>query len=214
MVLLGWGLLRFLRESDGTQGQDGTHVSSIPEVTRDVKEEPPERIELGQQEGPPRAEPEQAAIAKPVTWATPEDAAAELFSLAMRNDREALERILIELTNSDRRIRKIALEAVIQFGDRSATDYLRELAQRTEDPEEKAALEEAIEYLMLPSLTEVLSQRQGNVKLGELFRAHPSPGLTNQVPRRERIRRSAGSLGPRQVSVPDRFGPVTPPAEQ
>jgi len=87
----------------------------------------------------------------------------ELNALAMNNDTESRDTILSELrTNSDRTIRAAALEAAIQFGDRSVVPPLQEIAAQTEDPEEKQKILEAIDYINLPSLTEYLA-------------AHPAP---------------------------------------
>ena len=84
---------------------------------------------------------------------------AELNDLAMSNDTNSLNTILSELNNSDKEIRKGALEAVIQFADRAAIPRLQEIADRTEDNTEKTALLEAIDYLKLPSLTEYLRKK-------------------------------------------------------
>ena len=84
---------------------------------------------------------------------------AELNDLAMNNDTNSLNTILAELNNSDKEIRKGALEAVIQFADRAAIPRLQGIADRTENATEKSALLEAIEYLKLPSLTEYLREK-------------------------------------------------------
>ncbi|TAK97199.1 MAG: hypothetical protein EPO07_13770 [Verrucomicrobia bacterium] len=86
-----------------------------------------------------------------------EQRVAELMDLAMNDDANSLSAILTELTNPDKRIRKGALEAAVQFGDRTITPRLQELAAQTEEAEEKAALLAAVDYLNLPSLTEYLA---------------------------------------------------------
>lgn len=86
---------------------------------------------------------------------------SELEDLAMDNDSSSLDVILSELTNADPEIRKAALEAAIQFGSRDAIPKLAEVASQTDDPEEKKALTDAIEFLKLPSLTEVLAANKG-----------------------------------------------------
>ena len=94
----------------------------------------------------------------------------ELQSLAMNDDSASLQSILEELNNRDPQIRQAALEAVVQFGSRDAIPRLQDAASQTEDPHEKAALADAIEFLKLPSLTEVLAQRNGEparVKTGK-----------------------------------------------
>jgi hypothetical protein len=98
--------------------------------------------------------------------AAPEDAhqayvdqrSAQLMDLAMTDDRGNLDTILSELSNRDPEIRKAALEATIQFGSRDAIPKLADAASQTDDPNEKAALADAIEFLKLPSLTEISSQ--------------------------------------------------------
>lgn len=87
---------------------------------------------------------------------------AELDALGMERDAGSLNTILSELENPDKEIRKAALEAVIQFGDRSAITRLQEIASRTEDAREKVDILDAIELLQLPSLTEYLAERRAN----------------------------------------------------
>lgn len=89
---------------------------------------------------------------------------AELATLAMNDDVASLNSILSELDSPEREIRKGALEAAIQFGDRSHTiPRLSDLLAQTDDSLEKAEIAEAIEYLKLPSLTEYLGQRREEV---------------------------------------------------
>ena len=84
---------------------------------------------------------------------------AELMALAMNNDSNSFNAIWGELFNKDKAIRAGALEALVQFGDRSAVPRLRDLADRTADPDEKASILSAADYLELPTLDE-LSARQ------------------------------------------------------
>jgi hypothetical protein len=81
-----------------------------------------------------------------------EQRVAELMELAMDDDPNSLAQILAEMTNSELEIRKGAIEAVKQFGSADAIPKLKETAARTEDPSEKAALAEAIEFLSSSSL--------------------------------------------------------------
>jgi HEAT repeats len=87
-----------------------------------------------------------------------EQRSSQLMDLAMNDDRASLDTILSELTNRDPEIRKAALEAAIQFGSRDAIPKLADAASQTDDPNEKAALNDAIEFLKLPSLTEINAQ--------------------------------------------------------
>jgi hypothetical protein len=123
---------------------------------------------------------------------------AELDALAMNNDSASLEIILSELHNPDRRIRKGALEATIQFDDRAAIPRLKEIAAQTEDEDEKEEILKAADYINLPSLTEYLAQQQAQ---------REALGLTNPPPR-PRTNRPARNLPPRQ-SLPAR-PPVVP----
>jgi len=85
----------------------------------------------------------------------------ELGDLAMKDDVASRDVILSELQNPDKAIRAGALEAIVQFGDRSVVPRLEQLAAQTADAEEKAALLEAAEYLKLPSLSEFLAAQKG-----------------------------------------------------
>jgi hypothetical protein len=84
----------------------------------------------------------------------------ELMILGMQSDIVSRDTILSELRNSDREIRKAAVDAAIQFSDRSVVPRLKEVAAETQDPAEKAELLEAIEYINLPSLTEYLAEQR------------------------------------------------------
>ncbi len=95
---------------------------------------------------------------------------AELNALAMKSDTTSRDIILSELQNPDKAIREGALEATIQFGDRSVLPRLQEVADQTEDADEKKALLDAIDYLKLPSLTEYLASHPAE---------RSSLGLTN-----------------------------------
>jgi len=90
-----------------------------------------------------------------------ESRTGELLEMAMTDDPASLNTILSELTNRDPEIRKAAVEATLQFGSRDAIPKLTEVASQTDDPKEKAEIVEAIEFLKLPSLTEVIAEKGG-----------------------------------------------------
>src|SRR4051794_28743969 len=90
---------------------------------------------------------------------------AQLQDLAMENDSASLDTILSELANNDPEIRRAAVEATTQFGSRDAIPRLLDAAAQTDDPKEKAALNEAAEFLKLPSLTEVLAKKKSATPL-------------------------------------------------
>jgi len=79
----------------------------------------------------------------------------ELDALAMNDDVQSRDTILSELKNNpDKVIRAAALEAAIQFGDRSVVPQMQEIAAQTDDPDEKKNILDAIDYINEPSLTE------------------------------------------------------------
>jgi hypothetical protein len=87
---------------------------------------------------------------------------AELMALAENDDSNSLHTICSELTNPDRETRTGALAAVVQFGDRSVVPCLRQLAEQTSDPFEKADITKAADQLALPLLGESDQSKPGN----------------------------------------------------
>jgi hypothetical protein len=81
---------------------------------------------------------------------------AELGDLSTKTDRASLETLLSEVRNPDEEIRQAALDAITQSGNRAAIPGLREAAAQTQDTREKQALEDVIEFISLPTLTEIL----------------------------------------------------------
>ncbi len=81
---------------------------------------------------------------------------AELRDLGRKSDAASLATLLSEVRNRDPEIREAALEALSQSGNRSAIPGLQQAAAQTENPEEKKAIQEVIEFLKLPTLTETL----------------------------------------------------------
>ena len=72
------------------------------------------------------------------------------MALAMNDDPDSFNIIWSELSNQDKEIRAGALAAIVQFGDRSVTPRLRELAGQTQDPYEKINILAAADQLDLP----------------------------------------------------------------
>jgi hypothetical protein len=81
-----------------------------------------------------------------------------LDELETHDDDASLKEILAELTNTNQAIRHEAIEATIQFGGHTAVPVLRDLASRTWDPAEKKELQDAADFLELPTLTEIRAQ--------------------------------------------------------
>jgi hypothetical protein len=125
---------------------------------------------------------------------------SELNTLAMNDDAASRDAILAQMRNPDKAIRKAALEAAIQFGDRSVVPPLKEIAAQTEDSTEKADILAAIDYINLPSLTEVLAEQKAQMA---------AMGITN-VPNGLPNRSQTGS-GHRRGSSPAPGSPQSGP---
>ena len=69
-------------------------------------------------------------------------------------EQEKLGVMLATLGNSDKAVHAAALEHIKELDDRDAVPQLQVLADQTENAEDKAALQEVIDYLNLPSLTD------------------------------------------------------------
>lgn len=112
----------------------------------------------------------------------------ELNALAMNNDTQSRDAILSELKNNpDKTIRAAALEAAIQFGDRSVVPPMQEIAAQTQDPDEKAAILDAIDYINLPSLTEYMAAHPNST---------PGSGQTKSSPHNAHIKSPTQSPPP------------------
>ena len=77
---------------------------------------------------------------------------AELQELPTKDDAQSLQAILCELTNSDKTVREAAIDATTQFGSRDAIPVLKDLAARTQAPDEKTELLDAADFRALPFL--------------------------------------------------------------
>ena len=86
----------------------------------------------------------------------------ELMKLAMNDDPDSLNIIWSEISNPDKDIRAGALAALVQFGDRSVTPRLRELAAQTEDPHEKLEILAAADQLDLPPMSSLPGKQRTN----------------------------------------------------
>jgi HEAT repeat protein len=77
---------------------------------------------------------------------------ARLQQWSMNDDPASLSSILADLTNSEKEIREAAIEATEQFGSTNAIPILKNLAANDTDPQEKAALLDAANFISLPSI--------------------------------------------------------------
>lgn len=82
----------------------------------------------------------------------------EIERLAWFDDPESLAKILAELRSPVAEIREAALNATVSSGSRAAVPYLEKLSAETQDPAQRKAINEAIDYLNLPTLVESLDQ--------------------------------------------------------
>jgi hypothetical protein len=82
---------------------------------------------------------------------------AELADLAMTDDPQALAEIESELDNPDPRIQEAAVAATIQFGSRDAIPALQMAYQHFDVLEQKVQIQKAIDFLNLPTLSEIAS---------------------------------------------------------
>jgi len=85
---------------------------------------------------------------------------AQLHELSHKTDRASADILLSEVRNPDPEIRDAALDSITQSGNRALIPGLEEAAEQTEDSAQKQAITEAIEFLKLPTLTELLRQGQ------------------------------------------------------
>lgn len=83
---------------------------------------------------------------------------SELRDLSRKTDPGSLETLLSEMKNPDPEIRLATLDIISESGNRAAIPGLLEAAAQTEDATEKQAIADAIAFLNLPTLTEVLAQ--------------------------------------------------------
>ena len=84
----------------------------------------------------------------------------KLQDLQANDDPASFKAILTELGNPDQKVRMAAIEATIQFGDRRAIPVLKDLATTTTDSVEKKALQDAVDFMSLPTMTEIHAARQ------------------------------------------------------
>ncbi|MEO6183803.1 MAG: HEAT repeat domain-containing protein [Verrucomicrobiota bacterium] len=104
-----------------------------------------------------------------------EERMAELEGLGTRNGPESFQRIVAALSDSNPEIRQAAREAILQFGNRDAIPILKDLASKTEDAREKVALLDTVEFLSLPSLSEVRQQQRTNSRSSAVTNSPVAP---------------------------------------
>jgi hypothetical protein len=83
---------------------------------------------------------------------------SELHDLGMTGDPDSLSTITSELDSREPQIREAALKAAIQFGSRDAIPALQNTLQHTDDPQEKVDLQKAVDFLQLPTMSEIANR--------------------------------------------------------
>ena len=89
----------------------------------------------------------------------------ELLDLGMEDDAQSLQTILSELSSADPEIRSAAVEATIQFGSADAIPELEKAMLFAENSQQRKEIDDAIEFLKLPKLTEVAASLHALPKL-------------------------------------------------
>lgn len=83
-----------------------------------------------------------------------------LTEASMQSDSKSFQLIVGAFTNAEMEIRKAAVEAAIQFGSRDAIPFLEDAAEKTDNAREKVEILDAIDFLKLPTLSEVRPLRR------------------------------------------------------
>jgi hypothetical protein len=104
---------------------------------------------------------------------------SEINQLADRGDAAALDAILDQLNQPEREVRQAALAATMRLDNRAAIPRLKQVADATEDAEEKKSLLDAADYLALPSPAEIPPGERATAGTG-------APG--NKMPAKVRLR--------------------------
>jgi hypothetical protein len=84
-----------------------------------------------------------------------EETLEDIQRLLHSGDLQSLMTILDQLSNPEKQVREAALDAVIRMDNPHAIPQLKVAAERAMDSKERAAILNAIEYLELPSLSQI-----------------------------------------------------------
>jgi HEAT repeat protein len=102
---------------------------------------------------------EKAATKPELAETSDEDRIAAIQDLGTSSNLESLQEIVSNFKDSNPQIRKAAVEATMQFGNKDAIPDLEQMVGDIEDPREKVEILDAIEFLKLPSLAEIRHPR-------------------------------------------------------
>ena|ERR1041385_3321181 len=147
--------IRMGRHSESAVASGAMPAEVVPQTEEQQKQDVPDKKEIGQKVKAPSGTEaaDDSPVAKHKEYV--EQRSNELMDLAFTDDKASLDIILSELTNRDPEIRKAAVEAAVQFASRDAIPKMLEAADQLDNPKEKAEVLEAVEFLKLPSVTEL-----------------------------------------------------------
>ncbi len=159
LVFISLALLNSRKDSQTTPRTANEFVpqnlSSVPPSNSNSKP----LVAISKQNHDPKNAP---APTQAIKTAPAEERITELENLGTHNDPQAFQAIVTELSNSSAEVRKAARDAIKQFANRDAIPILKDLAATTTDAREKVELLDAVEFLSLPSLSELRQKQRTN----------------------------------------------------
>jgi hypothetical protein len=81
--------------------------------------------------------------------------AAKLQQIGSTRDADSLNTVSSELNDADASVRRAAVAAAVEIGDRGIIPALQQAMEGDLEPQEKVKIQQAINFLQLPTLTEV-----------------------------------------------------------
>lgn len=158
LVLLAAGLLPWgMKRLSSTPGEES--AAPVPSPAAATTTRPPIKLLAADSSLPaPQLSPHPSGSEEHRAWL--KDRGEALMDISWNDDKESLDAILAELSNPDPEIRSAALEATLNFASRDAIPRLETVALATDDPLERKKLQDAAEYLKLPTLSEMLAKRK------------------------------------------------------
>ena len=110
------------------------------------------------------------------------------------------------VTHPDPEVRKAALDALMQLGDTNAIPGLEDIVKEIQDPREKVAMMDAIQFLKLPDFDSVVPDRMPDAQAEASATIHPRKGRpSSQIKSGWRPKND-----PRAAYVPPRTAPANP----
>jgi hypothetical protein len=137
-------------ESDTAQADSGAAAQPVasPHPLRPVQP-------AASQQAVPPPEESGRALTAPNHQEYVRERKTQLMDLSISQDPNAFNTILSELNNPDPEIRKTALTSVLDIGNPDAIPALQNALTWAQDPAEKLEIQNAIDFLQLPSADQV-----------------------------------------------------------